>query len=297
MSDSKRQEVLGSFPEPDSKGSRKWASGGEIGGDLRSTSSGTWFVRIFIFLMVLAALVVLAFFASQWKKGVLVRGFVVDGASIISDRELLSRLSDFKGRNLEKLDTRELKKRVLALPYLRDAEISKELNGLVRVTVFEREPVAVTVINGQIMAIDREGFLLPEKKDIAGRVPKLLEVTGITRLQSVGNGLRQLEVRDAKMIMQFLEALAESDYARLLIGELHLADNNMACCIALQAPVRFIVGNDGNYKEKLKKFEIFWQKVVSKKGFDSYETVDLRFRDRIFTRDPVSPEAPQDVSL
>jgi cell division protein FtsQ len=111
------------------------------------------------------------------------------------------------------------------------------------------------------------------------------------------NGLQQLDRRDIELIGQFLVALSESEYARLLIREFHLAGNHQDWCIAVPAPTRFIVGNDGNYKEKLKKFEIFWQKVVSKKGFDSYETVDLRFRDRIFTRDPVSPEVPQDVSL
>ena len=86
-----------------------------------------------------------------------------------------------------------------------------------------------------------------------------------------------------------------SDYARLLIRELHFEQNNMTYCLAVQAPTRFIVGNDGNFKEKLKKFEIFWQRVISKKGFGSYGTVDLRFRERVFTKDLVSPEMKQDT--
>jgi cell division protein FtsQ len=260
-------------------------------------SRGRLLLRLLGFLMVLATLVLLASYASQWKKGVVVRGFVVDGASIISERELLSRISAFKGSNLQKLDTKELKKSIMALPYLRDAEISKELNGIVRVKVFEREPAAITVIDGRFMVIDREGFLLPQQRKCAERFPNLLKITGITRINTAGNGLQQLDRRDIELIGQFLVALSESEYARLLIREFHLAGNNQDWCIAVPAPTRFIVGNDGNYKEKLKKFEIFWQKVVSKKGFDSYETVDLRFRDRIFTRDPVSQEVPQDVSL
>ena len=259
--------------------------------------SGSRATRLFIFLMVLAALIALASYASRWKKGVLVRGFVVDNISLISERDIVSRVSDFKGRNMEKLDTKELKKRISMSPYLRDAEISKELNGIVRVRVFEREPVAVTVIDAQRMVIDREGFLLPDNKNVMERFPKLLEIAGITRVHTAENGLRQLDRRDIELIGQFLEALSETDYARLLIRKLHLAGDNMAWCLAVQVSARFIVGNDGNFKEKLKKFEIFWQKVVSKKGFDSYETVDLRFRDRIFTRDPVSPEVPQDMSL
>jgi cell division protein FtsQ len=285
MPDSDYREDSRYLLEPDTRG----APGGDNG--------GSGFARLFIFLMVLAVLIVLASYASQWKKGVVVRGFVVDGASMISERELVSRIRDFKGRNLLKLDARELKKRIVGLPYLRDAEISKEFNGIVRVSVVEREPVALTVIDGRMMAVDGDGFILPEKREFVERVPKLLKIEGVSRLQVTGNGLRQLDRRDVELIRQFLEALSQTDYARLLIGELHLAGNNMAWCMTSQAPTRFIVGNDGNYKEKLKKFEIFWQKVVSKKGFDSYETVDLRFRDRIFTRDPVPLEAPQDASL
>ena len=184
------------------------------------------FLRVFIFLLLLVLLVVLASYASNWKKEVTVRDFVVEGASIVSDKDLLSRMTALKGSNMQKLDTKELKKRIMLIPYIRDAEISKEMNGIVRVRVFEREPVAGTVIDGRDMAIDREGFLLPGKKELAERFPKLLEISGMTRLKVAVNGLQQLDRRDVELIRQFLEALSETDYARLLIRKLHLAGNN-----------------------------------------------------------------------
>jgi cell division protein FtsQ len=185
----------------------------------------------------------------------------------------------------------------MQFPYVREALISKELNGIVRIKVVERVPTALTVIDGRVMAIDSEGFLLPGKKELTGRVPKLLSVLGVSRLKVAGNGLQQLDLRDVQVLREFLDALSDSAYASLLIRELHLAGNNMAWCVAAQSPTRFIVGNDGNYKEKLKKFEIFWQKVVAKKVSDTYETVDLRYKDRVFTTDVVSPQVVQDGSL
>ena len=276
------------FPTQDFPGE---ADGGE---SVVAVSGGSWVSRTVVFLMVIAVLVVLASVASQWKKGVVVRGFVLDGASIISDREFLSRLNAFKGRNLQNLDTKELKKKIMTIPYLRDAEIGKELNGIVRIKVFEREPIALAVFDGQIMALDGEGFLLPVR---ARHGVPLLKISGITRLNITENGLRQLDRRDVALIRDFLEMLLQTEYARLFIGELHLAGNNMTWCLTAQSPSRFIVGKDGNYKEKVKKLEIFWQKVVSKKGLDFYETVDLRFRERIFTRDTLPPVVLQSVSL
>ncbi|TLU87400.1 MAG: FtsQ-type POTRA domain-containing protein [Chlorobium sp.] len=260
------------------------------------SAASHWLALFFIFLLVFAALGGLVKVASEWKKELVVRGFTVDGSSIIEKGEVLLRIAGYKGRNLLELDANNLKKKIEPLSYLREAVISKELNGIVRVRIFEREPVAFTVLDGQKSVIDREGFLLPWKPAVGVRFPKLLEITGINRLKAARNGLRQLDSRDVALILSFLEALSETDYASMLIRELHLEGNNMSWCIAVRAPTRFIVGNDGNFKEKLKKFEIFWQKVVSKKGFGFYDTVDLRFRERIFTRDMVLPEVPQGVS-
>ncbi|NTV06077.1 MAG: FtsQ-type POTRA domain-containing protein [Chlorobiaceae bacterium] len=295
MSDSEYQEHPGYLLDLGTQGS-PLGGDGEEKGYTAPTVTGNLFLRGFIFLMLLVVLVVLAFYASHWKKEVSVRDFVVEGASIVSTKDLLSCMTALKGSNMQKLDSKELKKRIMLIPYLRDVEISKEMNGIIRVKVFEREPVAGTVIAGRNMLIDREGFLLPGKKELTERFPELLEITGITRLKVAGNGLQQLDRRDVELIRQFLEALSETNYASLLIRKLHLASNNATYCISVQAPTRFIIGNEGNFKEKLKKFEIFWQKVVSKKGFSSYETVDLRFRDRVFTRDSVSSEVPQSIS-
>jgi len=253
--------------------------------------------RVFIFIMVLASLVGLAFYSLKWKKEVVVRDVVVEGVAVMAGKELSASMKAYKGRNQYELDSDELKARVMQFPYIRDAVISKEMNGIVRIRVMERVVMALTVIDGRNMAIDTEGFLLPDKEEFSEQFPKFLLVSGISRLKVTGNGLRQIDHRDFDTISQFLEALSGSDYAKLLIRELHLAGNNMTYCMANQASTRFIVGNDGNFKEKLKKFEIFWQKVVSKKGFGFYETVDLRFRERVFTRVPVSSEVTQDVHL
>ena len=252
--------------------------------------AGRRFVLLFIIIAVVVALAALATSASRWKKEVVVRGFVVYGESIIPEPELLSRMAEYKGANFQGLDTNEIKLRIMVLPYLRDAVINKELNGIVRVKVIEREPVALALLGRSTMVIDREGFLLPLRKEVGARFPDLFLIGGVNRLTMNENGLQQLDRRDVVLILQFLDALSKTDYARLLIRELHLAANNLSWCIAVQEPTRFIIGNDGNFKEKLKKFEIFWQKVVSKKGFGFYDTVDLRFRERIFTTRPPSPE-------
>jgi cell division protein FtsQ len=291
MPERERKEYSGYYPDMAPQGSSEGGEGVESRYEPAAAHNGK--AKVFIFIVVLAGLASLAFYSMRWKKEVVVRDIVVEGVSSAVAKEFSTGMLVYKGRNLQELDPADLKARVMQFPYVRDAVISKELNGIVRIRVLERVPLALTVMDGNIMAVDTEGFLLPGKKEFSAQVPKLLTVSGISRLKAGGNGLQRLDRRDIEVLRQFLDALSRTNYARLLIRELHLQGNNMTYFIAVQAPTRFIVGNDGNFKEKLKKFEIFWQKVVSKKGFGSYESVDLRFTDRIFTIDVVSPQATQ----
>ena len=297
MSDSEQKEVAGYLPDSATPGSSEGSDGAVKPDGTVSAYGGSGKAIVFIFLLVFVALAGLASYASRWKKEVLVKDIVVEGVTIKAGNEISSSMKACKGRNLYALDADELKAKAMLFPYVRDAVIMKELNGIVRIRVVERVVMALTVRDGRMMAIDTEGFLLPAKKEFSEQFPKLLSVSGISRLKVARNGLQQLDRHDVEEVAQFLKALQEGDYAKMLIRELHLAENNMTYCMAVEAPTFFIVGNDGNFKEKLKKFEIFWQKVISKKGFGSYEIVDLRFKERVFTKPALPSEVSQDVHL
>lgn len=281
---------------PDSSGSSGPDTKG-VAGRNPGEAGGNWKAVLVVLLAVFAGLAGLAYYASRWKKEIVVREVVIEGARIVPAREVSLVLNGFVGRNLQKVDAEAIRSRLLRIAYVRDVSVSRELNGIIRVRVVERVPLARTVFRNARMVIDREGVLLPATPAAVARIPGMITVFGISRTRDAGAGLRKLTPGDSTLLMDLTEALSESDYAGLLIRQIHLQNRPMTFCRAAASPARFIVGSDGNFKEKLKKFEIFWQKVVSKKGLDNFDTVDLRFRDRIFTRDSVSPEVQQEAPL
>ncbi|MBM3163750.1 MAG: FtsQ-type POTRA domain-containing protein [Chlorobi bacterium] len=258
---------------------------------------GNWKAVLVVLLVVFSGLAGLATYASRWKKEVVVREVVIEGADIIPRSELFPLLKGSIGTNLQNFDVGKIRGKLLAVPYIREVSLTRELNGIIRVRVVEREPLALTVYRNRPMVIDTEGVLLPETKGGAVRFSGLIRVFGVAHTRDAGNGLKKLSAPDSSLVMALTEALRRTDYARLLIREIHLEGGRMPFCRAAGSQTRFILGSDGNFKEKLKKFEIFWQKVVSKKGPDNFHTVDLRFRDRIFTRDSVAPEIQQQFPL
>lgn len=257
------------------------------GGDRSGPASRTRLILILgIVFAVVAGIAVLATNASRWKNALAVRSVVVEGESLIPERQIMTRLSPLIGQNMQKLDLASIERSVTDFPYVEQVRVNKEMNGVVRVHIKERIPIARLRYNAEVLVLDQGGNLLPLIPEVQQRYPDLFLVTGTPMVKPSTSRFRKLSTEGVRLTGSFLDALSKSRYARLLIRELHLAADNQTWVVVASSPIRFIVGNEGDFQEKLKKFEIFWQKVVSKQGLDYYSTVDLRFKGRVFVTNP-----------
>ena len=245
------------------------------------SSGPRWRVIAAVMILVAAGLAGLCTYARHWEKNLWVREVIVSGNRLLSAEELQKKADGLLGKSLEDVNGSVLSESYAALPYVRQAEVVKEMNGIVRVTVEERLPMAMVVSGDKVEVIDTEGYILPYR-DFPPSSPILLRVTGMKTRYPKGERQKKADEKNFAVLGDMIEALTASEYARLLIKDVFLKEENETYVAVAGSPTRFIVGNDGDYKEKLKKFEIFWQKVVAKKGLDGYETVDLRFAKRVF---------------
>jgi len=253
-------------------------------GKLRRIVSATPVMMSFVVLL-LVAVGALSWYAMKWKRQVTVNRIVISGTSLIPQSTIERRLKGFMGRNLDEVLIDDVRHALISEPYIREMQIGKELNGILRVRIEERRPAAIFADENRSMIIDTEGNLLPGE-GVSQRF-RLVPVYGARSTGSVqSGGVRQLNATDRNLLFALLDAFEESAYVRMLVSGIDLARDNGTWFTVAGSPIRFVVGNDGNFKEKLKKFEIFWQKVVAKKGLDCYESVDLRFRERVFATPP-----------
>ncbi|ASQ91497.1 hypothetical protein CHL67_11675 [Prosthecochloris sp. GSB1] len=251
------------------------------GGGGSPEGGGRWKSALVMILLLTAVLTGLSLYAQKWKKAVWVREVVVTGNRLLSNDELMKRADGLVGKSLESVDSARLAARFAALPYVRNARVARELNGIVRIVLEERVPLARITDGGKVQVIDTEGYILPYR-ELPPPVSSLPPVSGVRKTRARTGRIEKADEKQFEVIKGMVEAVSASEYAGLLISGISLRDGNTTYLTAAGSPTRFIVGNDGNYKEKLKKFEIFWQKVVAKKGLDSYATVDLRFDERVF---------------
>ncbi|NTU52519.1 MAG: FtsQ-type POTRA domain-containing protein [Chlorobiaceae bacterium] len=254
-------------------------------------------VMMSVVLLLLVVTAVLSWYAMQWKQRVTVNRLIVTGTSLLSAADLEKALVGFRGRSIDEVRVDDVRRVLASEPYIRNMEVNRELNGILRVSITERRPAALLIEAEQSRIIDTEGNLLPDY-GISARFRRLVTVYGADSAPSGVLGVRRMHTGDRELLFLLLDAFARSEHAGLMLSQIHLASENATWFTVAGSPIRFVLGNDGNFKEKLKKFEIFWQKVVAKKGMDCYESVDLRFRNRVFARestpevDPALPVPP-----
>ena len=240
-----------------------------------------WRIAAALLFAVAVCLAGLGFYAHQWKKSVWVKDVIISGHHLLTSEELEKAAEGLLGRNLEDVDGAALAESYETLPYIRKAVVVKEMNGIVRVRVEERIPMAKIASGEKVHVIDREGYILPYR-NLPPSPSVYLRVTGMQTGYVREERREKADERYLAVLREMIDALSASEYARLLIREVILKEENKTYFAVAGSPTVFIVGNEGGYKEKLKKFEIFWQKVVAKKGLGGYEKVDLRFADKVF---------------
>ena len=87
---------------------------------------------------------------------------VVQGNERLSNGEVLAVLSGLRGESLVWTNLDAWRKRLLASPWVLDASLRRSLPSTVEVTVWERQPVSLARLNGEMYLVDDRGVLIDE---------------------------------------------------------------------------------------------------------------------------------------
>ena len=134
-----------------------------------------------------------------WRNGALdlvaegLRGIVVAetrqmGLSVqdvqLEGRRLAPRAAVSRAVGLERgdamlgFDPSEIRRRLVAIPWVRDATVERRLPGTVRIRIQERQPMALWQRHGRLALVDDEGVVITEKPQEIAHFRNLLIVVG-----------------------------------------------------------------------------------------------------------------------
>lgn len=83
----------------------------------------------------------------------------------VNKEEILSIVKHVKGINTLKINTRSLEKNIEEIPYIKSAEIKRELPDKLNITYEERKPYAIIKYLESFVIMDKYGYVLDVKKE------------------------------------------------------------------------------------------------------------------------------------
>ncbi|MHA4808587.1 cell division protein FtsQ/DivIB [Flavitalea flava] len=160
--------------------------------------------------------------------------------------------------------------------WIRDAQLFFDNNGVLRVNVIEREPVArVFTRNGDSFYIDSSGMQLPLSSKIPAKLPVFTGYPfGKGRLHGSDSAIA-FQVRD-------LSGFIRNDpFWMAQISQADISSNGNFTLIPTIGNHLIEFGDGTDYEKKFHRLYVFYKEVLSKTGFDKYSRVDVEYAGQV----------------
>jgi cell division protein FtsQ len=207
----------------------------------------------------------------------------VRGSHFLSEGEVRELIGPAVGESILAIDIEALKARLRASPWVADATVTRALPDTLRVEIRERVPLALAELD-QLYLMDQDGGLI----DIYGPRTGAFDLPIVRGLLGVEEASRRDRARRAGALLADLGDLA-SEISEVFVepsGDLR---------VVLRGPGEVLLFAEPPYRSRLLTFLSLRRELAQKAPFA--EQFDLRFRGRIFAKQPQPPSGPSEPGV
>jgi cell division protein FtsQ len=208
---------------------------------------------------------------------------VVRGTDRLSVGEVLAVLNGLRGQNIVWADLSVWRQRLLSSPWVRDAALRRSLPSTVEVIVFEREPIGIARLGGDLYLIDEQAVVIdaygPQYADV-----DLPIIDGLTA--PTASPTPQLDEAHSEFAGRLMSALRARPEVARRVSQVDVSDLHNAALILSGDPAVIYVGDD-RFLSRLQSYLELGQAL--RERVPDIDYVDLRFDDRIYVRPTGGP--------
>jgi cell division protein FtsQ len=202
---------------------------------------------------------------------------IVRGNERLSKGEVLAVLNGLRGESLVWTDLDRWRKRLMASPWVRDAALRRSLPSTVEVVVWERQPVGVGRINGDMYLVDDRGVIIdqygPQYADI--------DLPIIDGLGASPAGDTMTDEARGGLASRVIAAVKAKPTIAARLSQVDVSDLHNASVILTGDPAVIQLGED-QFLPRLQSYLDLAPTLRERVADIDY--VDLRFDDRIYVR-------------
>jgi cell division protein FtsQ len=207
-----------------------------------------------------------------------VEKIIVRGNERLSKGEVLAVLSGLRGENLVWTDLDLWRTRLKASPWVRDAALRRSLPSTVEVIVFERQPIGIGRIRGDLYLVDERGVVIdqygPQYADL-----DLPIIDGLSAAPGETGALTD-EGR-AELAARVIAAVKSKPSVARRLSQVDVTDAHNASVILTGDAAMIQLGED-QFLTRLQSYLDLAPTLRQRVADIDY--VDLRFDDRIYVR-------------
>jgi cell division protein FtsQ len=184
--------------------------------------------------------------------------------------------ANWQGRHIMTFDLKRMEAALEKNAWIRDAELFFDNNGILRVNVMERQPVArIFTLDGYSFYIDSAAVPLP----IAGRLPAELPVfTGFPDRKGKWHGVDSVLAGQIRLLSMYL--LSDPLWMSQ-IAQVDITPERTFLMVPTVGDHLIEFGDATDYEQKFHRLFIFYKEVLSRAGFDKYARIDVQYAGQV----------------
>lgn len=204
----------------------------------------------------------------------------VEGGQRLTPDQILETVEIAEGVNLVSLNLKMIRKRLLAHPWIAEADIRRTFPGSIAIHIREQEPLAVLDFGKQFL-INHSGVIFKEAQ--GNEIADMPVMSGIDY-----SDWTSTQTPETKVFVSVLEVLnigktAETVLPNTLIKKINV-DREIGLTLETDGPARTIQLGYGDYLKKYSRLEKIFSYVEQDEEIGFIEVVDLRNPDHIVAR-------------
>ena len=182
------------------------------------------------------------------------------------------------GRKLSEIKFQDIEKAIEKLPYVSNAEVSSDMDGIVNISVQQREVVLRVVnVNGREYYVDSEGNKVPVTLKY---VPHVLVANGNIR-EGYGKSLEPVESKMVKDLVKVVNHVKGDDLWENQIVQIYVNEQNDIELIPRVGKEVLVIGSADSLDYKLDRIENYYKNILPKVGADAYARVNVKYGGQI----------------
>ncbi|KAA3437551.1 hypothetical protein FOA19_09545 [Rufibacter hautae] len=180
------------------------------------------------------------------------------------------------GMKKEEIDLKRLEMRIKSHKFVREAEVSRDLEGNINVTIQQNRPIARLLSTEKDVYLDEEGNQLPLSTLYTAHV---IPVTASVVTSAKGGSFFQDSVGIA--YLSLLRYIEKDPFWNAQLAHMDIDPQGKVSFLTQVGDQRIEFGKPVNVQEKFRRLFIFYKEVMPVVGWDKYSRLNVEYKDQI----------------